>query len=371
MISVSGLGIRLGNFALKDINFGVDNKECLTIIGPNGCGKTTLLECIAGLHKPREGKIVIAEVEVTALPPEKRRIGYVPQDYVLFPHLTADQNVAFGLWNKNGKHSDEAKKVMHWLDIEHLVGRDVRTLSAGERQKVALARALAVNPKALLLDEPFSAFDHLAREKLRRELKSILTKILRTLELPVIYVTHDLSEALVMSDQIAVMSNGRIEQVGSKDEVVENPTSQFVAEFLGFNVFDGHVISAKDDTLVVDVKGVAIQTKADNIAPGEEVTVIFKPQDILLSLDSEITKPKWQHCRCNTLQGTVTEISNMGSIARILVDAGIQLRSEVSVDSLDELDITVGSKIFAQFRAHKAKLIPKTMKQPAENYASI
>ncbi len=371
MISVSNLGIKLGSFALKDINFDVDNRECLTIIGPNGCGKTTLLECIAGLHMPQEGKIVIDDTEVTFLPPEKRKIGYVPQDYVLFPHLTADQNVAFGLWNRSDKHSDEANKVMHLLGIEHLVGRDVRTLSAGERQKVALARALAVNPKALLLDEPFSALDPLAREKLRRELKSVLIKILHMLELPVIYVTHDLSEALVMSDKIAVMSSGRIEQVGSKDEVFENPSSQFVAEFLGFNVFDGHVISAKDDTLIVDVNGVTIQTKAGNIVPGEGVTVVLKPQDVSLSLDSEITKPKWKQCRCNIIQGMVTDICNMGSIARILVDAGIQLRSDVSIDLLDELDITVGSTIFAQFRAHKAKLILKQMKHTAESCTSI
>lgn len=246
MISVSDLGINLGKFALKDIDFDVGNRECLTIIGPNGCGKTTLLECIAGLHRLQRGKIIIDGAEVTSLSPEKRKIGYVPQDLVLFPHLTADQNVAFGLMNKNGKHSDEVNKIMHLLDIEHIVGRDVRTLSAGERQKVALGRALAVGPKVLLLDEPFSALDPLAKEKLRRELKTVLTKILNTLDLPVIYVTHDLSDALLMSDQIAVMSGGKIEQIGSKEEVFENPGSQFVAEFLGFNVFDGRVKSEKE-----------------------------------------------------------------------------------------------------------------------------
>ncbi len=363
----------MGNFDLRSVNFDVGNGQCLTIIGPNGCGKTTLLECIAGLNRPLEGKIIIDGADVTALPPEKRKIGYVPQDFVLFPHLTADQNVAFGLVNKTRKHLDKAYQVMHLLNIKHLIGRDVRTLSAGEKQKVALGRALAIDPKALLLDEPFSALDPLAKEKLRRELKIVLINILKTLDLPVIYVTHDLSEALLMSDQIAVMSSGRIEQIDSKTEVFENPKSHFVAEFLGFNVFDGRVVSEKrdDDTMMVEVCGVTIQTKAENITPNRRVTVVLKPQDILLSSDNKITKPKWKNCRCNILQGIITEISNMGSTAKILIDAGIPLKSNVSVDLLDELDITVGSEIFAQFRAQKVKLIPQQIKQSAERNASI
>lgn len=364
MINVIGLSLRLGNFFLKNVNFKIANRECLSILGPNGCGKTTLLECIAGLFNPQEGKIIIDDVEVTNYPPEKRKIGYVPQDFVLFPHLTADQNIAFGLTDKSEKNSDITNKVMHLLDIESLVGRDVQTLSAGERQKTALARALAINPKVLLLDEPFSNLDPLAREKLRRELKNILIKIITTLDLPVVYVTHNLSEALLMSDKMAVMSRGKIEQVGLKNSVIENPKSHFVAKFLGFNVFEGRVISLKDDcdTVIVDVSGVSIRAKAEKIALGGEVNVVLKPQDVLLSCDSQISKPKWKNCRCNTLRGNVIEISNMGSMARVFVDVGFQLKSDVSIDFLDELNIIEGDKIFVQFRAQKTKLIPKLKK---------
>jgi ABC-type Fe3+/spermidine/putrescine transport system ATPase subunit len=359
MISVSGLGIRLGNFNLKNISLYVDDGKCLTIIGPNGSGKTILLECIAGLHRPLDGRILVDEVEVTNLPPEKRRIGYVPQDFMLFPHLTADQNVAFGLRDTNGKRVDEARKIMHLLGIEHLVERDVRTLSAGEKQKVALARALAVNPKGLLLDEPLSALDPLARRKLQKELKSALTEILHTLDLPVIYVTHDLLEAQVMSDQIAVMNNGSIEQVGSRDEVLENPRSKFVAEFLGFNVFDGRVISVKDNMAFVEVEGIVIQAEGNDVTPGEDVTVFLKPQDVFLSSQSEGSKPKWQHCQCNIIKGSITEICRTGPLARIAVDAGIPLWSEIGASSLDEFDIEMGSTVYVQFKASRTKMIRK------------
>ncbi|MEM3652963.1 MAG: ABC transporter ATP-binding protein, partial [Nitrososphaerales archaeon] len=193
MISVSNLSIKLDGFSLRDVNFAVKGGECLTIVGPNGSGKTTLLECIAGLRRPQQGKIVIGEIDATHLPPEKRRIGYVPQDYVLFPHLNVEENVAFGLKNKDGLN--KAREIMNWLNIHNLANRNVRSLSGGEKQKVALARALAVNPKVLLLDEPLAALDPLSRERLRKELKELISKILNTLSIPVIYVTHDLSEA--------------------------------------------------------------------------------------------------------------------------------------------------------------------------------
>lgn len=345
MICISSLSMNLGSFHLRNIDFEVGDGECFTIIGPNGCGKTTLLECVAGLHKQSEGTIFIDNVNVNRHPPEKRGIGYVPQDYVLFPHLTTDQNVAFGLRNRNDKCLDEVKRVMRWLDIEYLIGRDTRILSAGERQKVALARALAVNPRVLLLDEPLSALDPLAREKLRRELKTILNEILSTLDLPVIYVTHDLSEAEVMSDQIAVMNCGKIEQMGSKDEVFENPLSRFVAEFLGYNTLDGRILSLKDGMNIVDVGGTLIQTEKSNIAQNNDVIVVLKPQNVYLSSKEEITKTKWHNCQCNVITGRVTEISKMGSMARIVVDAGIPLRSEMSVDLLEELGITLGSRV--------------------------
>jgi ABC-type Fe3+/spermidine/putrescine transport system ATPase subunit len=356
MISVSGLNVKLGNFGLKDINLNVPNKECLTILGPNGCGKTTLLECIAGLHQC-SGQVIINGVDVSTLTPEKRQIGYVPQDFVLFPHLTADQNVAFGLLNRKNKNIDEAKRAMNLLGIKHLIGREVQTLSSGEKQKVALARALAISPKVLLLDEPLSALDPLAKEKLRRELKTVISKILSTLDVPIIYVTHDLPEALIMSDRIAVMGDGRIDQTGQKTDVFDNPRSRFVAEFLGFNVLDGELVSTNSETLTIKIDTVLIQSEKQDFVNRKEVTVAIKPQDVILSLDQEVSRRKWKTCQCNIVQGIITEVLNMGAMARITIDAGIQLKSDISADMLSELELTVGTKVFAQFKARNTKII--------------
>ena len=349
MINVSNLSVRRGSFALEDINFSVRGGECLALIGPNGSGKTTILECIAGIIRPKRGRIIIDGVDVSNLPPEKRRIGYVPQDYVLFPHLSADQNVAFGLKNAT---SDKVREIMSWLDISHLAGRDVRSLSGGEKQKVALARALAANSRVLLLDEPLSSLDPLSRERLRRELKSIISKIQTTLNLPVIYVTHDLSEADLMGDYLAVLNNGRIEQIGLKSEVLAEPHSRFVADFLGYNILEGKVVESKDGLVTVDVKGLVIQVEAEDIDLRKEVSLVLRPQDIVLLQEGAVGE-RWQHCRCNIISGTITEIYRMGNIAKVLVDVGVPLTTYVSASMLDEF--RVGSSVFVQFKACKVK----------------
>lgn len=349
MISVLDLTVRRGNFTLEGINFSVKGGRCLALIGPNASGKTTVLECVAGLIKPSRGRIVIDGVDVTNLPPEKRRVGYVPQDFVLFPHLSADQNVAFAL---KGASPDKVKEIMSWLEISHLAGRGVRSLSGGERQKVALARALAVNPRVLLLDEPLSSLDPLSRDRLRRELKSIVSKILDTLNLPVIYVTNDLSEAELMSDFLAVLNNGRVEQVGLKSEVFAEPRSRFVADFLGYNILEGRVVGSKDGLVTVDVKGVLIQVEVEGINVSGDITLVLRPQDIVLAQE-EAVKQRWQHCRCNTISGTITEVYKTGASVKALIDIGISLTTYISESMLDEFKI--GSRVYVQFRANAPK----------------
>lgn len=353
MISVSDLSIKRGSFALEGINFSVDGGSCLALIGPNGSGKTTILECIAGIVKPNRGRIVIDDVDVTNLPPERRRVGYVPQDFVLFPHLSVEQNIAFALKRAT---LDKVKEIMDWLEISHLVGRDVRSLSGGEKQKVALARALAANPKVLLLDEPLSSLDPLSRDRLRRELKKIISKILATLNLPVIYVTHDLSEADLMSDYLAVLNNGRIEQIGLKSDVLAEPHSRFVADFLGYNILEGRVVELKDGLATVDIKGLHIRVEAGSINVGKEVTLVLRPQDIILSQEEAI-RERWQHCKCNIISGTVTEVCKMGASAKVLIDIGTPLTTYVSASMLDE--IRIGSTVFVQFKANAIKLLLK------------
>ncbi|MDQ1279442.1 MAG: iron(III) transport system ATP-binding protein, partial [Thermoproteota archaeon] len=291
--------------------------------------------------------------------PSNRGIGYVFQNYMLFPHMTVHDNVAYGLKANHLPKNEVQSRTCLLLDSVGLHDYSryyPRQLSGGQKQRVALARALATNPKILLLDEPLSAIDEQLKEHLRIEFRR-LTKLF---QITVIYVTHDLDEASIMSDRIAVMGSGQIEQIGSRDEVFENPNSKYVAEFLGFNVFDGHVISEENDnsTLIIDINGITIRAKAENINPGMKVTVILKPQDIFISLDNELAKPKLENCQYNVLQGLITETSHMGSMTEILIDAGIQLKSHVNTKLLEELDIAQESKIFAQFDAQKVKLIP-------------
>jgi len=161
-----------------------------------------------------------------------------------------------------------------------------------------------------------------------------------------------------MSDRIAVMGEGRIEQTGQKMSVFDNPRSRFVAEFLGFNVLDGELVSTNSETLTIRIDTVLIQSERQDFVNGKKMTVAIKPQDFIISLDREVSRRKWKTCQCNIVQGIITEVLNMGAIARITIDAGIQLKSDISADMLSELELTVGTKVFAQFKARNTKIIP-------------
>lgn len=192
-----------------------------------------LLECVAGIRQIESGRIEINGLEVAGLPPEKRRIGYVPQDCLLFPHLTADQNISFGLKSNGSDTAGRMKQMMEWLGIPHLTGRHVSNLSSGEKQKVALGRALIMKPSILLFDEPFSTVDRASRTKLLAELRRDLDEVSRTLSLTSVYVTHDLAEAQVMGSGVAIMNNGQLEQVGSWEHVLRTPGFSLCRQFHG------------------------------------------------------------------------------------------------------------------------------------------
>lgn len=225
-------------FKLRDISFEVKRKEYFVVLGRSGAGKTLLLEVIAGIHKPDSGKIYLDCEDITEKPPEKRNIAYMPQNYALFPHLSVYDNIAYGLKVRRvGK--GETKRIVHELaevlDISHLLHRKPKTLSGGEQQRVALARALAVKPKLLLLDEPFSNLDVTTRLKIIEEMK----KWHEEFGFTAIHVTHSFDEALALGDRVGVMVKGRIEQIGRCDEIFSKPKSVEIAEFLGYNVLKG------------------------------------------------------------------------------------------------------------------------------------
>jgi spermidine/putrescine transport system ATP-binding protein len=224
---------RFGDFmAVAGLNLEMPQGEFFSLLGPSGCGKTTTLRMIAGFEKPSEGQILLDGVDMAQTPPHKRNVNTVFQSYALFPHLSVEENVAFGLRYKNATKAETKDRVGNALELVALTGFEKRRpnqLSGGQQQRVALARALILNPAVLLLDEPLGALDAKLRKRLQIELKALQEEVGITF----IYVTHDQEEALTMSDRIAVMSQGRVEQVGPPKEIYEEPATAYVADFLG------------------------------------------------------------------------------------------------------------------------------------------
>jgi len=230
-IELEKVCISLGEFNLESISLKVNQGEYLTIIGPTGSGKSIILETIAGFYKPASGKIKVNGQDVTHLPPEKRNISIVYQDYVLFPHMNVYENIAYGLKKRFNSQKDlkaKVEEIAELLNISHLLSRYPSTLSGGESQRVALARALVVNPKVLLLDEPLSALDPLTRENTRKLIKCVVTQLKTT----TIHVTHDFEDVRVLANKVAVIKNGKVLQVGTPEEILLNPANEAVAELV-------------------------------------------------------------------------------------------------------------------------------------------
>ena len=277
-----GRGLRLAgihqsygkNYVIKDVSLFVKEGEFLTLLGPSGSGKTTLLNLIAGFLTPSQGNIELNSKPIVGLPPEKRNFGLLFQGYALFPHLSVFENVAFPLKvRKVDKDTIKArvKKALDMVQLVQLEDRLPKQLSGGQQQRVALARVLVFEPSLLLLDEPLGALDKKLREELQVELKILHQRLGSTF----IYVTHDQEEALSMSDRIAVMNDGRIQQTGAPLELYENPTSVFVANFLGHsNLFQGKVIELVDPTARVEL----VEGRTCRIRPNRQLTVTHDVQ---------------------------------------------------------------------------------------------
>ncbi len=273
-----------GADALCGISLSVRRGEFLTLLGPSGCGKTTLLRCLAGFERPGAGTVLLDGRDVTRLPPNRRAVNTVFQNYALFPHMSVAQNVAFGLDLQRLPRAETARRVNEALDLVRLTGYGERRpaqLSGGQQQRVALARALVLRPLVLLLDEPLSALDL----KLRKQMQLELKELQRELGLTFVFVTHDQEEALSMSDRVAVMRDGRIVQIGSPAEVYERPADLFVARFVGeTNVLDAVVREAGPGRLVVDVEGVRRTVACGDsgclFAPGERACIVLRPEDM-------------------------------------------------------------------------------------------
>ncbi len=313
-----------GFVAVEDFNLTVKRGEFVTFLGPSGCGKTTTLRMIAGFEIPTEGEILLDGKEIGNLPPNKRPINTVFQRYALFPHLNIFDNIAFGLKLKKLPKDEikrKVKKVLEMVDLEGFETRKVATLSGGQQQRIAIARALVNEPEILLLDEPLGALDLKMRKEMQLELKSMHER----LGITFIYVTHDQEEALTMSDKIVVMSEGRMQQIGTPEDIYNEPKNAFVADFIGeSNIFTGIMT----DKLKVRFCGAEFAC-VDDVEHGRLVEVVVRPEDV------EITTPEK-----GAIVGTVTSVVFKGVHYEITVESG---KNEIVIQSTKTA--AVGSQV--------------------------
>ena len=301
--------------AVDGVSLSVVGGEFFSLLGPSGCGKTTTLRMIGGFELPTGGRVLLRGRDVTMDPPDKRPVNMVFQNYALFPHLDVGDNIAFGLRRRNVERSEIRRRVAEALDLVHLVGYERRRpnqLSGGQQQRVALARALVNRPHVLLLDEPLGALDLKLRKQLQVELKRVQVEVGITF----VYVTHDQEEALTMSDRIAVMNHGRVEQLGTPEELYERPRTRFVADFIGTtNLLTGSVESTDGDWAVVRLEsGEACVVARGSLAIGDPVELSVRPESVGLQPDTEATAAAGP-----AIAATVEQVAYLGGNVQYLV----------------------------------------------------
>jgi molybdopterin-binding protein len=341
-LQVADLWIDLGEFHLRQIGLDIAPGEYFVVLGPTGAGKTVLLETIAGLHQPEKGRILADGEEITNVPPERRGIGFVYQDYVLFPHLSVEENVAFGLHMQRQESEVIRKRVAEISDllgIDHLLHRRPDTLSGGEKQRVALARALVVEPRLLLLDEPLSALDPETREGLQRE----LARLHRELGTTTLHVTHDFEEAIALGDRIAVLNEGQVVQVGSPEAIFRKPASEFVARFVGVrNIFRGEIRRREDGGKALNLDGVEVSVVTDLVG---HVHGSIRPEEIILSQE-----PLRSSAR-NSFHGHIVNIADRGTLIYVTVCIPPDFTCAITRRSLEEMELREGLEVYVAFKA--------------------
>ncbi|HOK40867.1 MAG TPA: ATP-binding cassette domain-containing protein [bacterium] len=282
MIRVSELNFNTDKFELKNISIEILDDDYFVLLGPSGSGKTTLAKCICGFYKIKKGKIIIDEKDITNKLVEDRMIGYVPQNYALFPNMKVQENILFGIKMRKIKFQEIKNKfeeLIKILKLENLLFRSVENLSGGEKQRVALARALIIEPKFIILDEPFSAIDIGLKKSLWFEIKEII----KIFKIPVMHITHNLDEAALLGNKIAILINGEIIQYGNQNDVFNKPKNENVAKYLGYkNIFAGKVIDTLEDKIIIQSEKLRIiaNNEGNKYHKGDEVKFSIRAQDI-------------------------------------------------------------------------------------------
>jgi spermidine/putrescine transport system ATP-binding protein len=344
--------------AVDSVSLSVLQGEFLTLLGPSGCGKTTLLRMLAGFETPDAGRVLLGGKDVTEVPPYRRDVTTVFQHYALFPHMNVFENVAFGLERRGLSHEETASRSASALEMVRMSGLELRQpseLSGGQQQRVALARALVLEPRVLLLDEPLAALDL----KLRKEMQLELKELQRRLGISFIYVTHDQEEALTMSDRIAVMNSGHIEQLGRAEEIYERPATEFVAGFIGVsNILEGTVESVDQQRSVIEIGGSRIHANAVvangiGLKPGQGLRLLVRPEKIRISADTSE----------QALPGKIESAVYLGESTQwrlSLVDGQAITVLEQNTHPFKSARSRIGEKVFVSWDPESAVILPES-----------
>jgi molybdate transport system ATP-binding protein len=345
---------RNSNEFTLDAQFKCPN-EMIILFGPTGAGKTLTLDCIAGLEVPDKGRIIVNDTTYfdsernINISPQKRKVGYLFQNYALFPHFTVEKNIMFGI--RSGNHIKELEKMLNLFEIHGLEKRYPSQLSGGQRQSVALARALVTQPKILLLDEPFSAIDHITRVRLRRDLK----KIREMIRIPIVLITHNPVEAYTMADTLIVYRHGGIEQIGSPKEIFTKPKSKHVARLVGMNnIFKGKVLDTGEDEIVIQSQEKITARGVLDLKIGEEVTWCIRPDQVMvLREDRSLGKAVSE----NIFSGTITEIVSKGATYLLFIEGDFNLEIELPAHAFERLCLEAGKTIKVSLKKSSIHII--------------
>ena len=353
VIQIKALSIDLGEFSLRDIDLSLKQGEYVVLLGPTGAGKTVLVECLAGIHRLRQGRILIDNKDVTDLYPEERNVGYVPQDYALFPNMTVRKNLAYGLEARRYPAVETEKKIsamMERLGLVELQHRLPLNLSGGEKQRVALGRALVTEPQILLLDEPLSALDENLRSELARQLRQIQKDLGGTF----LHVCHSFEEASEVADRVAIMHRGTVEQIGTIEQILRHPTSLFVAEFTRTrNFFKGSAEKTSFGCQVSLTRGpllVSSEKRYEGL-----ITTAIRPEEVML-LHGE------SKARKGCFEATVTAVRLRPAYVEVELDADVPLLAYEKWDVSNPQRISVGQKVSVKIRPEAVLLFPRRKK---------
>ncbi|HSB06935.1 MAG TPA: ABC transporter ATP-binding protein [Thermodesulfobacteriota bacterium] len=342
--------------AVSHVSIDIKDGELFTLLGPSGCGKTTILRLVGGFHKPDHGGIYFGDREVSALAPYERNIGMVFQNYALWPHMTIASNIAYGLKLKKFSSSEIGGKISHVLKLVNLTGLENRypgQLSGGQQQRVALARALVLNPDVLLLDEPLSNLD----AKIRIQVRAEIRKLQKDLGITTIYVTHDQEEALTLSDRIAVVNLGKLQQIGTPRDLYERPENSFVADFIGINnLIPGEVqeINRAEKWMKTQTRvGVLVCLHQEGLKPGDRCMISVRPETASIGKSEEAAKGY------NLIAGNVSFAYYMGNTIRYDVEVNSSLLFKVDVeDPWEHQLLSIGEKVYISFPVKMTLGIP-------------